>query len=174
MSIAKKVRCLGKDLGGWLQMTPSRGRAHREGVGTMSAEQEVEHSPLVDGEWERGQAIKARRLAAGIKSLREFAKATGVARNAITAAEDGHGSRATYERLEAWLDRFDEETGSDAETPPTGRVVTFEVEGIYGVGKVSVAGPVEDAAELEERFARIVDRLIAGQRGDSSTGGGGS
>lgn len=148
------------------------GEGHtREGVGTMSAEQEVEHSPPVDGELERGQRIKRRRLAVGIKSLREFAKATGVARNAITAAEDGHGSKGTYERLEAWLDDFDEETGADVPDVASGRIVTFEVQGIYGVGKVSVAGPVEDAAELEERFARIVDRLIAGQRGDSPTEG---
>lgn len=122
----------------------------------MSGKEDGADSPPVDSEWERGQAIKARRLAAGIKSLREFARATGVARNAITAAEDGHGSKATYERLEAWLDRFDEETGNDA--PPLElEQLTFVVEGRDVT--VTVRGPIMDREALKADVADIIRSL---------------
>jgi transcriptional regulator with XRE-family HTH domain len=113
-----------------------------------------EDSVSVNKHWERGQAIKRRRLAAGITSLRDFNEATGVSRNAITAAEDGHGSKATYERLEAWLDRFDEETGTDA-PDAEGETVTFTIEGDFGV-KVTVKGPIRDRQELEASVSNII------------------
>ena len=125
----------------------------------------AEDSPSVDSQWERGQAIQRRRLAAGIKSLREFADATGVSRNAITAAEDGHGSKATYERLEAWLDRFDEETGADE---PSFEQIEFTVEGDFGV-KVTVKGPIKDRAALEDSVANIIRSIREGSpRGERS------
>jgi hypothetical protein len=79
----------------------------------MSTDEQLAELPDVNGQWIRGQEIKRRRLAVGIKSLREFAEATGVSRNAITAAEDGHGSKSTNEPLEARHNWFDDETGND-------------------------------------------------------------
>lgn len=92
----------------------------------------------------------------GIKSLREFSRATGVARNAITAAEDGHGSEGTYQRLEAWLDRFDEETGQDA-PPFQVEQLTFVVEG-KGV-TVTVKGPIADREALKRDVADLIQQL---------------
>ena len=114
------------------------------------------------GAVERGKVIHRRRLSHGIKSLHEFARASGVSRKAITAAELGDASVATYERLEAWLDRFEEEIGDDA-PPPSGRLVTFEVEGLFGVARVAVQGPVEDADELQDRFERLLTNLLRQQ-----------
>jgi hypothetical protein len=116
---------------------------------------------------EMGQVIHNRWVAAGIKNRSEFATKSGIHRDTVKKIEQGTASDAQYERASAWLDRY---TGE----PKGERVVTFEVEGLYGVGRVSVAGPVEDAAELEERFARILDRLLAGQRPDDPDGGGGT
>jgi transcriptional regulator with XRE-family HTH domain len=117
----------------------------------MTTDERSAELPDVNGQWIRGQEIKRRRLAVGIKSLREFAEATGVSRNAITAAEDGHGSKATYERLEAWLDGFDVETGNDE--PPLEHI-EFLIEG-KGV-RVTVRGPVADREALKRDVADIV------------------
>jgi transcriptional regulator with XRE-family HTH domain len=108
----------------------------------------------VNGDWARGQEIKRRRLKAGIKSLREFSEATGVSRNAITAAEDGHGSAGTYDRLEAWLDRFDEETGGDGESAEAPiEQLTFTVEGQEVT--VTVRGPIADREQLKRDAAEL-------------------
>lgn len=105
----------------------------------------------------RGHAIKARRLALGIKSLREFAERTGVDRQAITRAEAGAGSESTYERLEAWLSRFEEETGHDE--PAGDDYIEYRLSGVFGVDSIVVKGPVRDAAELERSVARLVREL---------------
>ena len=109
----------------------------------------------------RGHAIRARRLAHGIKSVSALAKASGVSRDAVTAAEDGTASTATYERLEAWLDRFEEESGADEPEDP--HTVTFTVEGLYGAAKVVVSGPVENADALR----RQVEALLRGNHSES-------
>jgi transcriptional regulator with XRE-family HTH domain len=119
----------------------------------MSAPDRAEDSSPVNGEWERGQAIKRRRLAAGIKSLREFSKATGVARAAITAAEDGHGSKGTYERLEAWLDEFDDATGDDVHGLLGIEQMTLTVEGQEIT--VTVRGPITDREGLKRDAADL-------------------
>lgn len=97
-------------------------------------------------------------MAAGIKSVREFEKASGVSRNAITAAEDGHGSEGTYQRLEAWLARFDVETERDE---PRLEQIEFTVEGDFGV-KVTVRGPIRDRAALEDSVAKIIRSIRQG------------
>lgn len=119
---------------------------------------------------ERGGELKRRRVADGIKSVREFVEATKrlgmpVSREAITAAEAGEASDNTYARLEAFLDRWEEETSHDRDeeiAPAAPNLVKFRVHGNFGVDVV-VEGPVEDADELE----RVVERLIRGmQRND--------
>lgn len=104
----------------------------------------------------RGHSIKERRLALGIKSVREFATASGVSREAVTAAEEGRASAGTYERLEAWLDAFDEEVGNDVPEPPG--PVRFVVNGNFGVN-VIVEGPVESIAELEASVERLIRHM---------------
>jgi transcriptional regulator with XRE-family HTH domain len=122
----------------------------------MQKTKEVEELPRVR-EQERGDALRRRRLAHGIRSVREFAEESGVSRNAVTAAEEGRGSEGTYQRLEAWLDAFDHETGSDAPAQDSSAVeqMTFIVEGDFGV-KVTVSGPVSDREALEASVANII------------------
>ena len=106
----------------------------------------------------RGQAIRARRLRHGIKSVRQLAEQSGVSRVAVTAAEEGRASDETYDRLEAWLDRFEEETGANvkpAAAAPGPHMVT--IRGTRG-GDVDVVveGPIEDIDAL----AAVVERLL--------------
>jgi hypothetical protein len=118
----------------------------------------------VNGDWERGRAINRRRLTLGIKSLREFVEASGVSRKAITAAEDGHGSKATYERLEAWLDRMEEEMGMDVPSePPTPVIDQMEVVIEGRDVTVTVKAPITDPDALEEMAARIMRRIWSEQ-----------
>lgn len=130
----------------------------------------VESGTLTDVTHEqRGKDITRRRLAHGLRSVREFAERTGLSREAVTKAEAGTASEGTYQRLESWLDAFDEEVGDDTrqpDAPLSNQLVTFEVEGLYGVGKFTVAGPPDEADANEERFARLLDRIIKAQRGE--------
>lgn len=105
----------------------------------------------------RGHAIKRRRLALGIKSLRDFADKSGVDRAAITKAEAGDGSEGTYDRLEAWLTKFEEEVGAD-DVSDEG-YIEFRLSGVFGVDSIIVKGPIGDAAELEHTVARLVREL---------------
>lgn len=88
--------------------------------------------------------------------MRQFADASGVSREAITAAEAGNASEGTYQRLEAWLDAFDEETGHDLPEPPG--PVRFRLTGNFGV-EVIVEGPVENISELEESVERLIRHM---------------
>ena len=111
----------------------------------------------------RGHAIKERRLRHGIKSVRQFAERSGVSRDAVTAAEAGLASPDTYDRLEAWLTAFEEETGTDVPQDPG--VVTFRITGNLGV-QVAVSGPVENLAELEAAVERLIRGMGEQQRQD--------
>lgn len=112
----------------------------------------------------RGQAIKRRRLEHGIRYVTELAEATGVNREAVTKAEkdDPTTSEGTYQRLEAWLDAFDQRTGH--EDAPHIEQIEFTVEGDFGV-KVTVKGPITDRAALEDSVTKIIRSI----RGESAT-----
>lgn len=112
----------------------------------------------------RGNAIKSRRLALGIKSVREFAEVTGIDRQALGKAENGEGSDGTYERAESWLDRFEEKTGHD-ELVKDVDVIRFKVEGVYGAKALVVEGPVDNPELLEQMIDRIM-RNLRGNEGD--------
>lgn len=101
----------------------------------------------------RGHGIKARRLALGIKSTREFAKASGISRDALTAAETGTASEGTYERAEAWLDRMEEETGHDEHTHEPLR---FTLHDVYGIGEIIVEGPADRPDELVAALSKLI------------------
>jgi transcriptional regulator with XRE-family HTH domain len=100
----------------------------------------------------RGQEVKQRRLRHGIKSLRELAAKSGISREAVTAAEEGTASDATYERIHAWFDRFEEEIGDDGDD---GGVVEFRIAGNFGVD-VIVKGPVANIAEIEAAVQSLI------------------
>lgn len=100
----------------------------------------------------RGQTIRERRTTLGIMSVREFAKATGLSRNAIAAAEGGTASDITYARLENWLDNFEQEIGAD--DPDEDKTVTFTLSGNHRTAVV--AGPVSHLAELEAAAERLL------------------
>lgn len=105
---------------------------------------------------ERGAEIQRRRLAHGLRSLREFAERAGVSREAITNAEKGVASEGTYLRLEAWLDAYDHELGEDE--PMSGiEQLEFLIEG-EGVS-VTVKGPVSDREALEASVANIIRNI---------------
>lgn len=113
----------------------------------------------------RGHAIKRRRLAAGLKSLEDFAAATGLARQTISRAERGHPTTTatTYERLEMWLDNFERETDTatqEAAIPQSAETdtVEFRLQGNFGVD-VIVKGPVANLPELEAAVARLLGRM---------------
>lgn len=94
----------------------------------------------------RGHSIKQRRLRHGIGSVSEFERLTGVTRKAITKAEAGDPSTTenTYARLEAWLDKYEDEIGSEqdaanaeaeavAPAPPAAEMIELEIQGNFGV-----------------------------------------
>ncbi len=107
---------------------------------------------------QRGARIRSRRLGLGIKSIRQFSELTKVDRQAVSSAEAGTASVGTYERLEAWLDGKEEETGHDEIEPSvteSGGLVEFEVKGDFGIS-IIVRGPREDRADLEQSVLRII------------------
>ena len=108
----------------------------------------------------RGKAIKARRLRHGIKSVRQLAIQSGVYREGITAAEEGTAGDDIYERLEAWFDRFEEETGASATEPAAAgpRMVTLRRS--QGDVDIVVEGPIDDLDAL----VATVERLLAFER----------
>jgi transcriptional regulator with XRE-family HTH domain len=114
---------------------------------------------------DRGEAIRRRRLAHGFRSLRDFADRSGLSREAVTNAERGEASEGTYQRLEAFLDAFDHETGNDQQPATIEQMtVTVDSEGVV----VTVAGPVSDRAAVEASAANIW-RMIRAQQPPSVT-----
>ena len=94
----------------------------------------------------------------GIRSVSELALRSGVSRSATSAAEHGEGAKGTYERLEAWLS---EQERGEGEPSATGlEQIEFTVEGDFGV-KVTVKGPIQDRAALQESVAEIIKSIRA-------------
>lgn len=100
----------------------------------------------------RGHAIKARRLALGIKSVREFAEASHIDREALSKAEKGQGSVGTYDRAEAWLNGIEEETGHDV---PSTEPLRFTFHDVFGIGEIIAEGPVDKPDELVASIAKL-------------------
>lgn len=115
---------------------------------------------------ERGELIRRRRMALGIRSVSEFATLTGVSRSATGAAEHGEGAKGTYERLEAWLADRERAEGREVTTAPPMPLeqIEFTVEGDFGV-KVTVKGPIADRAALEDSVTKIIRSIREGGGG---------
>ena len=112
----------------------------------------------------RGQAIKARRLALGIRSLRAFAEASGISREALTAAEEGNGSSGTLDRAEAWLDRTEFEMESDAVPAPSTEPIRLTFHDVYGIGEFIAEGPADRPDELIAAVTKMLREIR--ERGD--------
>lgn len=108
----------------------------------------------------RGQKLKTRRLALGIKSVREFAEASSIDREALGKAEKGQGSPGTYERAEAWLDRMEEVTGHDE---PSSEPLRFTFHDVFGIGEIIAEGPVDHPDELIESIAKLFAEIRGGK-----------
>lgn len=125
-----------------------------------------EQSGVVSDE---GEQVKARRERLGMDKV-ELAAAAKVSRDTLAAVERGEGyRRSTLTKIEAALERAEEEAGID--TPPVASastdqdVVEFRVEGVLGVASVVVKGPVRDMRELEASIARILSQVQRGEGG---------
>lgn len=101
----------------------------------------------------RGERLRLRRLSLGIKSVRELQQRSGLSREAITSAEAGTASPATYERLDVWFARHESGSASEPAALSTAQV-EFEVHGDEGL-RVVVRGPMAEVEELERSVARI-------------------
>jgi transcriptional regulator with XRE-family HTH domain len=145
---------------GWALML-FEGRDQREGRKTMSTPRDTANLAPVTEHETRGQALKRRRLHHGIKSIRELAEKTAIDREAIGRAEKDEGSDSTYERLEAWFERFEEEVDDRAdEAGDDGDQFEVHLSGLYGVREIVVKAPVSDMAKVEA----MVERLLRGAR----------
>lgn len=113
--------------------------------------------PPVD-DTERGQAIRRRRMALGIRSVSELAVRSGVSRSATSAAEHGRGARGTYERLEAWLSERERENGHEepAVVRPLGEGGFTEVTLFKGAVRAVVKAPVDNPEALREAIANVL------------------
>lgn len=111
-----------------------------------------------------GREIAARRERLGLR-IKDLAEHADVSRDTLSDWERGvrRPQYQTVDAVVAALERLEEEMGIDA--PPaspeagTGRVVRFEVEGVYGAKALVVEGPIEDIAELEDAVDRIMRRI---------------
>lgn len=108
--------------------------------------------PGRDEDGTRGDAVRRRRLSHAIRSVRELQHRSGISREAITSAEAGTASLATYERLDAWFDRQEALSGTGRSSTSQ---IEFEVQSDKGL-RVVVRGLIADAEELERSVARIV------------------
>lgn len=108
----------------------------------------------------RGEAIRRRRMALGISSVRELAIRSGVSRSATSAAEHGDASPGTYHRLEGYLSEQERGEGREITVQPMGDpsegMFVVELIGNFGVRTI-VRGPVsnpEAVADMAERLIR--------------------
>lgn len=106
----------------------------------------------------RGNNIKARRLALGIKSVREFAEASKIDRQALSNAEQGKGSAGTYDRAEAWLTGMEEETGHD-ESTPTRDPIRLTFHDVFGIGEIIAEGPGDKPDELVAAVVKLLAEI---------------
>ena len=99
--------------------------------------------------------MRRRRLANEIKSVRALHERSGVSRDAITSAEAGNASEATYQRLEAWLARYEL---ANAVNDLALAQIEYEVQADEGL-RIVVRGSLADAEELERAVARLIQGL---------------
>lgn len=113
----------------------------------------------------RGKAIKRRREAHGIRSLRQWAEVAGINRATLAKVEDGTGSDEMLSRAEAFLDRLDAERSMDTREPEapvaldpelSQDLIEFDITGPRTEWHVVVRGPAEIADELRRQAAELL------------------
>lgn len=114
----------------------------------------------------RAQGIKDRAGDLGIFGAREFERATmrverKVPRASITKALAGEASDQIYDRLEAALDRLEEEINPEGGTDTPAHLLRFTLHNVYGVGEIIAEGPPEDREEIVESLAKLLRDIRA-------------
>lgn len=107
---------------------------------------------------ERGRRIEEAYTALGM-SQREFQHETGVDRDTLKRAIEGDEKmrESTLKRIEAHLQRLDEEMSSERDVIPSEVVEIHYV--ISGGNEIIVRGPASELPELEESVARLAQKL---------------
>lgn len=118
---------------------------------------------------DEGQIVRARRERLGMTG-KALAAEAGVNRNTLAAVEAGDSfNRTTLAKLERALTRLEEEAGIDAPAPAVddARFVQIELEGVYGIARAVVKGPVDDP----DAVARAATELMRQLRAEREAGG---
>lgn len=116
-----------------------------------------------------GAVIRDRRMKLGL-SVKALAGLAGVDRGRLAAIEDGAQARSgTYGAIHAALDKLEAEMSGPYDPPaaipdPSGRTVTFHVEGNFGI-KATVQGPVENIEELRLQVQELI-RVMGNDKGN--------
>ena len=158
-------------------MTAVLDRPH---LGTMGSMTNTPGGTVADD----GLDYKRRRLAAGFKSVRALADKSNISRDAISKVEAGKGTDYTRARLDAFFEKWDEETSSEyletqAAQNGTGNGGNggeaadepFKVElgGVYGIENITFSGPVNHSQEIIERAVEFM-RGVREQRPTDGNG----
>lgn len=105
-----------------------------------------------------GDRIRSRRKELGL-TITALAKRAGIDRGALSDIESGKAvpRDATLGQIDRALAALEEETSGPYDNAGD-HLVTFRMSGNFGVD-VTVSGPVENLAELEESVGRLLQRM---------------
>lgn len=130
-------------------------------------------SLVSDEDRARGRKIQQRMRALGI-SGRQFSARTGIDRRTLQRAMDATGSvrEGTYDHIETWLERLERKAETFDGIPDVApsdegeRFVELELEGVFGIGRVVVRGPVDDPEAVVKAATELMRQLRAEREGD--------
>lgn len=107
-----------------------------------------------------GDRIRDRRTELGL-TIRALAERAGIDRGQLSDIERGMVAprAATLGQIQRALTEFEDETSGPYDEAEK-RTVTFRMSGNFGVD-VTVSGPVENLAELEDSVGRLLQRMRA-------------
>lgn len=103
-------------------------------------------------------------------SARRFSEIAHVNRRTMQRALDGEESvkESTYDQIEMWLERLEAEAAlhggiPDEPSEPAEengpRLVEIELEGVYGIARAVVKGPVDDPDAVARAATELMRRL---------------
>lgn len=108
---------------------------------------------------ERGRRIDQKIAELGI-GQREFQRETKIDRDTLVRAVAGDPTvrESTLKRIEAALEKWDEEMGSERDGMPSPELAEIHYV-VEGEREIVVRGPVSQLPQLEESVARLVRKL---------------
>lgn len=113
---------------------------------------------------ERGEAIKRRRLTLGIGTPSEFAELTGRDRQTVKRAEEGEAADATYDMLEVWLDRQEQENDVPAQPAEGSPIeIIFQDVTTSSIGRIIVHMPSDPPEGLGAAVAHLIAEVRKGE-----------